>query len=447
MIFQNFDEISKSDIRRDALKIIEAGISSVLPDRLLRNVIDFDSDNNIISINDFNFKLSSGRLFVIGAGKAAGRMAKVLEDIITPERITAGIVNCNSSSYSTKKITVNKAGHPIPDRAGVAGVKEMLSLKSKYSINEADLILCLISGGGSALLPNPVTEVSLEDIQKTTELLLASGADITEINTVRKHLSQVKGGRLGEFFTPAAVVSLIISDIIGNPLDAIASGPTSPDSSMFKDAYERLNKLHLLDGVPVKVRKYLENNIGNQTKETPKILDNCKNYIIGDNQIALTAMEDMAKETGYKPLIITKELRGEPGIIAREIAEEILQEKYSEFDVLLLGGETTPILPENHGKGGRNQHYIIETLQALANYPGEYVVASVSSDGSDYLPNIAGAIIDNDTLNQVRKRGLSIQSSIEKFDSFNLLNALGKSLVRTGYTNTNVGDLVVYILK
>lgn len=226
MIIKNKDALSTTTLRKQALDIIEAGIDRVLPPNIMKSAVRYKAASRILTINGDTYCLSTGRVFVIGGGKALGLMAETLEDIIHPENISAGVVNCKSGYYKTHKTKIIPAGHPIPDKRGIGGVKEMLALRHHYSIDENDLVICLISGGGSALMPYPVEEVSLEDKQTITELLLSSGAEIAEINAVRKHLSKIKGGRLGHFYSPATVVSLILSDVIGNNLAVIASGPT-----------------------------------------------------------------------------------------------------------------------------------------------------------------------------------------------------------------------------
>ncbi len=244
MIIKNRNEIETSELRRQALDIAEAAVERVLPSKIMRVSVAYYPVPKSIRITGDSYDLSRGRLFVVGGGKASGLMAETLEAIVGSENIEAGIVNCKSGGYQTKKIKVIEAGHPIPDERGRRGVTEMLGLKERYRIGENDLVLCLISGGGSALLPCPIPGISLGDEQKITSLLLECGAEISEINAIRKHISRVKGGRLGMYFSPARVVSLILSDVVGNNLDVIASGPTYPDSSTFEDAYRVLGKYH-----------------------------------------------------------------------------------------------------------------------------------------------------------------------------------------------------------
>ena len=447
MIIKNRDALATTELRKQALDIIEAGIDRVLPPNIMKSAVRYDAVDRILSINDDTYRLSTGRVFVIGGGKASGLMAETLENMIHPENIADGMINCKSGHYKTSKITIIPAGHPIPDERGISGVKEMLALKQRYSINEDDLVICLISGGGSALMVHPFDEVSLEDIQRTTKLLLSSGAEIDEINAVRKHLSRIKGGQLGRFYAPATVVSLILSDVIGNDLAVIASGPTFPDSSTYSDAYDVLKRHDLIDKAPESVIDFLRRGCRGELAETPKTLNNCHNYILGDNRLALEAMLEKATEMGFKPYIITAEQKGDTTAVARSRAKEILSSRYSGYDAILIGGETTPTLPTNAGKGGRNQHYASVSMLAMQRYPGEWAVASVGTDGSDFLPDVAGAIVDNNSLDNARAIGIDVESYLERYDSNTLLDKLGDSLIITGPTGTNVADVIIYLLR
>jgi glycerate-2-kinase len=296
-------------------------------------------------------------------------------------------------------------------------------------------------------MPCPVDEIPLKDKQEMTKLLIESGPAIQEINAVRKHLSKIKGGQLGKFFSPAQVISLIISDVIGNDLDAIASGPTVPDSSTFLAAYNVLKKYKLLYEAPHSIVGFLEKGCAGKIEETPKKLDNCRSCIIGDNRLALEAMASEAEKLGLKPYIVTAGQKGDPTDMAKLRAEEILNSKYKNYDLILIGGETTPKLPGNHGKGGRNQHYAAVSMVALKDYPGEWVMTSVGTDGSDYLPDIAGAIVDKNSLETSGATEIEIQSYLDRYDSGTLLKKIGNSLIKTGNTGTNVGDVAVYILR
>lgn len=446
MIIKNQNELATTELRRQALKIIEAGIERVLPGNIMRSALSYDPIGKSVRVKNTTYQIANGRICVIGGGKASGLMAEALEDTIGTKNIFTGIVNCKGGVYVTKRIKVIKAGHPIPDERGLNGVKQMLALKDKHSINDKDMIICLISGGGSALMPCPVDVISLEDKQKTTELLLKCGAEIHEINAVRKHLSRTKGGRLGEFYSPTKMVSLIISDVIGDDLDTIASGPTYPDSSTFEDAYGVLEKYDLTASVPESVLSYLERGCRSEVAETPKSLTNCHNHIIGNNRLALEAMAQKAEELGFTPLIVTAEQKGDATEVAYMQAREILEGKYQGYDAILIGGETTPKLPQDAGKGGRNQHYAAVSMLAMKSYPGHWIAASVGTDGSDYLPDVAGAMVDNNTLLRATSRDIDVKAYIDRFDSNTLFKKIGGALIITGNTGTNVSDVMLYLL-
>ena len=447
MIIKNKDALATTELRKQALDIIEAGIARVLPPNIMKSAVTYDAASQILAINGDTYSLSNSRVFVIGGGKASGLMAETLENIIHPENISTGVVNCKSGHYKTSRIKIIPAGHPIPDQRGISGVKEMLAVKQHYSMNENDLVICLISGGGSALMPYPVDEVSLRDKQSITELLLSSGAEINEINAVRKHLSKIKGGRLGHFYSPTTVVSLILSDVIGNNLAVIASGPTFPDPTTFPDAYNILQRHDLLAKTPKSVIGLLKKGCQGEVAETPKNLDNCYNYIIGDNRLALEAMASQANKIGFSPYIITAEQKGDTTVVARSRANEILSSTYSGYDAIFIGGETTPRLPATAGRGGRNQHYAAASMLAMKQYAGEWVVASIGTDGSDFLPDVAGAIVDNNSLDIAKAKGIDVESYLDRYDSNRLLDKIGSSLVITGNTGTNVGDVVLYLLE
>jgi len=446
-MIKNRDELATTELRRQALDIIEAGIERVLPENIMKSALSYDPAGKSLKVNNAAYQVADGRIFVIGGGKASGLMAEALEETLGANNILAGIVNCKGGTYRTKRIKLIKAGHPIPDKRGLNGVRQMLDLKDKHSIIDKDLVICLVSGGGSALMPCPINNISLKDNQKTTQLLLNCGAEIHEINAVRKHLSGIKGGRLGEFYSLTNVVSLIISDVIGDDLDTIASGPTYPDSSTFKDAYGVLEKYGLTASVPKSALSYLKMGCRGEVPETPKKLTNCHNHIIGNNRLAMEAMANQAEELGLKPLIVTTEQKGDTAEAAYLRAGEILEGKYQGYNAILIGGETTPKLPDNAGKGGRNQHYAAVSMLAMKSYPGYWLAASVGTDGSDYLPDVAGAMVDNETLLRATSRGIEVKKYIDRFDSYTLFKKIDRSLIITGNTGTNVSDVMLYLLR
>jgi glycerate 2-kinase len=446
LIIKNREELISSGLRARAIELIEAGVTRVLPANLLRQSVRYDQAGKRLIINGTAYHLSKGRLFVVGGGKAAGLMSEEIERIIGPEMITAGIVNCKTDDHDTKKIEVIRAGHPVPDEAGMYGVRSMLAMKGRYDLCKNDLVLCLISGGGSSLMPCPVTGVSLEDKQNITKLLIRCGADIKEVNTVRKHLSLTKGGGLGKYYEPARVVSLIISDVPGDDLDAVASGPTVPDLTTFREAYAILGKYGLLKKAPLNVVNFIKRGCDELEAETPKGLFNCDNYIIGNNRMALDAMEEKARDLGLKTFTFPAELTGDTTSVAKKMAKKIIDGHYRGFDVILIGAETTPTLPEKAGKGGRNQHYAAVSMLAMEGCTFPWLIASTGTDGYDFLTDVAGAIVDNRSLGAAAAAGINVQDYIDRFDSNTLFKKLGRSLIVTGPTGTNVSDVLLYLL-
>ena len=468
MIIKNKNEIANTKLRKQVLDIVEYGIEQVLPCELMKDAMEYDASNKVLKIKNDVYKIS-GRIFVVGGGKASSAMAEAFEKIIGVKDIEAGIVNCNTNSCKAKKIKIIKAGHPIPNANSVKGVKQMLELKRKYSIEENDLVICLISGGGSALMCYPAKGISLADKQKTTDLLLRTGAGIDEINLIRKCLSEIKAGGFTRFFSPASIVGLIISDVVGNKLDVIASGPSVPCSLDFQQAYNVLKKYNLFSKAPKSVVKFLRDKIQSSNQKKIKNLRNCRNYIIGDNKTALKAMEKRAKEKGLKPFIIKKPMSGDTNALAKLMANGIIRKKYSHYNIIFAGGETSIKLPKKAGesspspeaktersspsprlrrsKGGRNQHYVGVSIMAMERYTGKWALASVNTDGSDYLKGIAGAIVDDKSLTSARNKKIDIASYLKKYNSYELMKKMNNSLIIIGDTGTNVGDIVVYALS
>ncbi len=447
MIIKNKNQLATTELRKHALEIIEAGIARVLPAAIMESAVNFEPLHRAIRVCGDTYPIPRGRLFVIGGGKASCLMAATLEKLLGPQNITGGLVICKETPPQLDRIKTIQAGHPIPDQRGVDGVERILQLKDRYGINQDDLVVCLISGGGSALMPSPVEGLSLEDKKKLTGLLLSSGAEIHEINSVRKHLSKTKGGRLGNYFSPATVISLILSDVIGNDLSTIASGPTVPDPSTYEEAYSVLKKYNLVSKAPGAAVDILKRGCQGLLEETPKVLNNCHNYIVGDNKLALEAMSRKAAELGYRPKIITAELQGDTTGVAFATAHQIIKTPVPDYDAFILGGETTIQLPESPGKGGRNQHYAAASLMAMLSYPNQWAMASAGTDGSDYLPDVAGAIVDNNSVSKIKASKIDVGDFLKRCDSNTLMHKLDDALIETGDTGTNVGDILVYLLR
>jgi hydroxypyruvate reductase len=400
----------------------------------------------VLTVADRRYDLGDLRnVFVIGAGKAACPMAAVLEEILS-DRLTGGLVNVKYGHLAPlQKIRAQEAGHPIPDDAGLLGAKQILDLLAKAG--QEDLVICVLSGGGSALLPMPCPGISLEEKQATTKLLLACGANINEMNAVRKHISQLKGGQLARVAYPATLISLILSDVIGDPLDVIASGPTVPDSSTFHEVKLIFDKYSLHEKLPLSVKKHIEKGVAGDTPETPKpndpIFSKTQNVIVASNQQAIAAAKVEAEKRGYRALVLSSFIEGETREVARvhaAIAKEIRMSgnPLAAPACVISGGETTVTL-RGAGLGGRNQEFVLAAaidMSGLANA----VILSAGTDGTDGPTDAAGAIADGRTIQRAEVLGLTPQTFLVDNDSYHFFEKLDDLLI-TGPTNTNVMDL------
>jgi len=448
MIVKNYKELAINKHRQQMLQILDAGIIAVEPRHMLSKLVRYNEDFNSVKIFNRSYDMMSGRIFIVGAGKAAGAMTEALENIIYSDRLSGGVVVIRDSSfrYKTPRVKLIKASHPLPDNKSIKASKKLFELKDKYGINERDLVICVISGGASSLLAMPVNGVNLTDKQETTRRLLASGATISEINVVRKHLSKIKGGQMAEHFSPAQVVTLIISDVVGDDLTVIGSGPTVADTSTFKEALAIIYKYSIENKVPKSAMKYLEKGANNDVPETPKKLFNADNYVVGNNNSSLEAMAHKAISLGLRPVIVSDELKGDPNVTAYKIVRHVLQDKFKKYNVLLYAGETNPKLPEKYGRGGRNQQFAAATMLAFRNLKMNWAMLSASSDGIDFDLKVAGAIVDNDTVRLAEEKKMHLAPFVRTYDTYSMFKKIGSSLIETGATGTNVADLAIYML-
>jgi glycerate 2-kinase len=385
------------------------------------------------------------KIFVIGAGKAAASMAKAAEGVFG-RRIAAGLVNVKDGhTAKLRRIEINECGHPVPDERGVAGARRIAEIAA--SAGKDDLVVCLISGGASALLPLPAEPVTLEEKQEVTRLLLASGANIHEINAVRKHISDIKGGRLARLAAPAAVEALLLSDVVGDSLDVIGSGPTAPDASTFTAATDILARYGLIDRVPETVSERLARGTLGEIPETPKpgdpIFRRVKNTIVGSNRLALRAAARKARALGYRTLVLASEVEGETREIARmhaAIAREIARtgQPVAPPACVITGGETTVTL-RGDGLGGRNQEFVLAAAIDVAGVP-DVLIFSAGTDGTDGPTDAAGAVADGETLS----RNPDARRYLDANDSYRYFSGLD-DLVFTGPTNTNVMDVRIIL--
>ena len=380
-------------------------------------------------------------IYVIGAGKAGASMALAAERALG-KRITAGLVNVKDGHLAKlRRIELNQCGHPVPDERGAAGAARIAQIAAEAG--REDLIICVISGGASALLPLPAEGITLEQKQATTRLLLACGATIHEINAVRKHISRIKGGQLARLAAPARVESLLLSDVIGDDLDVIGSGPTAPDASTFATAAAILDRYQIRDRVPAPVRERIEQGTRGEIPETPKPADplfaRVRNTIVGGNRLALDAAAAAARSLGYRTLILSSTIEGETREVARmhaAIAREIVQSGRPARPpaCIITGGETTVTI-KGDGLGGRNQEFVLAAAIDIAGLANT-VVFSAGTDGTDGPTDAAGAIADGETL----LRNAAARDFLDRNDSYRYFESLN-DLVITGPTNTNVMDV------
>ena len=398
------------------------------------------------TLSDLLRKEDYRTLCVAGFGKAACAMAAAVEELLC-DRIGRGVVitprgYCRDT-HQLQKMQLYEGGHPVPDENGLAGTAEIVQLLKDG--DEHTLVICLISGGGSALLVAPHEGISLSEKKQVTRLLLHAGAAINELNTVRKHLSRVKGGRLAEIARPARMVSLIISDVVGDHLDIIASGPTAPDESAFTDALQVMEKYRLAATVPVSVMHFLARGAQGLIPETPKkgdaMFNRVDNIIIASNKTALEAARAEAAHLGYPAEIITAELTGEAREAGRRLAQRARGMKRPVC--LISGGETT-VTVAGGGTGGRNLELALAFAQEIRDAPG-ITLLSAGTDGKDGSADAAGALVDGETMARARATGLDPEAYLAENDSYNFFRQVGGLLV-TGPTGTNVMDIQVIIV-
>jgi glycerate 2-kinase len=392
------------------------------------------------------------RLLVIGFGKAALPMGRAMEETVG-NLIDEGaiITSCgHGAGRGLKMISVHEAGHPLPDENGLKGSGDIIRLAE--AADERTLAFVLISGGGSALFVSPCEGITLAEKQEMTSLLLKAGADIREMNMVRKHISRVKGGRLAEILHPATTVSLILSDVIGDPLDVIASGPTSPDPSTYGDALAVIGKYGLVDRAPRAVMKFLADGAKGVQTETPKdgspVFRKVQNLIIGSNRLALEAAKRNAEELGHKAEILTSEISGEAREVGRWLARRALAEKPHKRNgiprCLISGGETT-VTVTGKGLGGRNMELALAFAMEVEGTPG-ITLLSAGTDGIDGPTDAAGAVVDGRTVARARGMGLNAEDYLAGNDSYNFFQKAG-GLIVTGPTGTNVMDMQIVFLS
>ncbi len=453
------------ELRRILIDVLEIALNAVKPKILIKRAVIIDK--NQLKIHNLSLDLTQfRRCIIIGGGKASGAMTAELENIlISYGKIPFnGIINIpkgleiDDKNFSGR-IRLNFASHPIPDDDGINGVKSMMDLIRNTSNN--DLIFCLISGGGSALLPLPMKGLTLGDLKDVNSLLLASGANIKEINAIRKHLSAFKGGRLAKAANKngePTIISLIISDVIGNRLDTIASGPTVPDQTTYEDAINYLKKYKIFDRIPENARKILLSGYKKEIPETPKKGDPCflkvHNFIIGSVENAAKAAENYLKQNNIEVRYIQEKIKGEAReygvnlfkIISQFIEENAKKVKTDKFALIGTGELTVTI--KGGGIGGRNQEMLVSFLNSIKNKEINYnfLILAVNLDGIEGNSKAMGALIDNSILNKITNENIKPIFFLDNNDSNSFFKKIESEII-TGPTGCNVNDLILILIQ
>jgi len=433
------ETLARSPAHALALDAVEAGIAASRPDTVVRERVALDGERLVVAGEPHDLE-SVDRLLVLGGGKAAAHVAAALASVLG-DRVDGGAVVTNDP-VDVPRVEVLPGDHPVPSEAGVSSTRRVLDLAA--GADERTLVLAVVTGGGSALLAAPVDGVTLQDLRATTDALLESGATIHEMNAVRKHLSAVKGGHLARAASPATVVTLAVSDVVGNDLDVVASGPTVPDGSTYADALDVLDRYDV--PVPAAVREHLARGAASDVPETPKpdddAFDRTSAHVLADGFMALDAARRVAADAGFDPLVLSSRVRGEAREAAKThvaVAEECLAtgNPVEPPAVLLSGGETT-VTVRGDGRGGRNQEF---ALSAALELDAGMVLASVDTDGIDGSTDAAGALVDGATVDDTR----AARAALADNDAFGYLDGRD-ALVYTGPTGTNVNDLRVLVV-
>ncbi len=440
---------NQKTLRKHAVSIFRAALKAADPvEAVLRHV---RLDGETLIAGKRRYPLSRfRRIHVVGAGKASAAMASAVERLLG-SRIHGGIVNVKYGHLAKlRRVQLNECGHPVPDENGVRGTERIAAMVR--DAGKEDLVLCLISGGASALMPAPAPPITLEEKQATTRLLLKCGATIHEVNAARKHISALKGGQLAAMASPATVISLLLSDVIGDNLDVIGSGPTAPDQSTFADAIQILRKYGIESDVPGSVRDRLHQGAEGLFPETPKpgdkLFQRVQNVVVGSNLQAVDAAAKCARSLGYRTMVLSTSIEGETREVAgvhAAIAREIVDQKrpVAPPACVISGGETTVTI-RGQGLGGRNQEFVLAAAMGIQGLPNT-VILSGGTDGTDGPTDAAGAIADGDTISRARQLSLDAAAFLCNNDSYRFFEPLG-DLLKTGPTNTNVMDVRILLV-
>jgi glycerate 2-kinase len=431
-------------------QIIAAAINRADAEICIKKIVSLDGNKLIIANKTYDLT-EFQRVFVIGAGKAVVPMSTAMYEILG-NRLTSGI-GITKDGYVDKATSelehhmiILQAGHPVPDDRNLRASSQIISMIQ--NLESHDLVICLLSGGGSSLMMKPYLGLSLKDIKDTMAVLLTCGATIDEINTIRKHLDEFKGGGLAKYLFPATVASLLISDVVGNRLDVIASGPTVADPTTYADAWAVLFKYRILDQIPSQVLTHLSEGIAGRISETIKpgnpILVKVKNILVCNNEHAALAAVDAARDMGFTANILTKTIQGEASQVGQTIAESVkmmlAQTEYFQRPACFIAGGETTVTVKGTGKGGRNQELALGAVKNLSG-TDQIILISLATDGGDGPTDAAGAVASNQTYSIGLAKGLNPTNYLNRNDSYNFFEPLG-DLIKTGPTLTNVNDLV-----
>jgi hydroxypyruvate reductase len=446
---QSSPSSSLARLRADSRAIFAAGVAAVDPLVAVQRAVARRGDALKVDGTAYDLRHFT-HVYVVGAGKGSAVMAQGLEAILG-DRLSAGAVTVKyEHAAPVNRVTLYEAAHPIPDAAGVQGANAAMELVRQAGAD--DLVFCLLSGGGSALWPAPSAGISLAEKQRMTGLLIDCGARIDEINVIRKHLSAIKGGQLARLTAPARLITLVLSDVVGDRLDAIASGPTVPDPTTFRDCLNILTHYDLLDRVPDRIQAHFQKGLTGAVAETPKAGDAMfelgQTVVVANNRLALHAAREAAEARGYTTLLLASTLEGEARHIARmhaAIAQEICQsgQPIAPPACVVSGGETT-VTVRGDGKGGRSQEFALAAALHVAGLHNT-VVLSGGTDGTDGPTDAAGALVDGRTLARAEALGLRPEAFLHRNDAYHFFRALD-DLLLTGPTGTNVMDMYVMLV-
>lgn len=440
------------NLRSVALQLQQAALEAVNPAEAVYRVLTRVGSS--ILVNDRAYDLANyDRVLIIGAGKASIPMADAVAEVLQ-NKLAGGVVITKYHHIDRMlpaSIRVHEAGHPVPDQNSINGARDIRD--QLHGLRARDLVFCVLSGGASALMTLPAENISLADVQAVTTLLLNAGASIDQINIIRKHIDLIKGGGLARLAGKAARVSLVLSDVVGDDLSVIASGPTTPDRSTFADAWHVIKQYDLIEQLPPAVRSRLELGAADRFADTPKpgdpLFENDQIVIVGSNRLAAEAAETLAKKLNFNTLLLSTFIQGEAREIAKVVAALAKEIRAADRPIakpacIIWGGETTVTL-KGHGTGGRNQELALAAAIAIDGLPN-VLIEALGTDGTDGPTDAAGAIATGETLSRARELGLEAHSYLADNDAYHFFKPLGELIV-TGPTGTNVNDLMFLLVE